>query len=383
MKTWVIKINQRNRYYSAIIFITTLTLENIRQIAKYNIRNPKKGTGYQRQIDERRLRYGTGSPVKYLLDEEGTFPTSILLCARNKEKIRFEQKFKIDDYAEVGILYIDKDSELYIVDGQHRVEALNTVVRMGHKDFLKYPLPVSIIVPEIRYGDPYFEELRHFYIVNSRAKSVPTDLAMQLLYEMYKKFNLVKLMEIEGKRSALRGMAVEIVKKLNEINENNPWYNKIDMESVMRPAPGYLTTLRPIADSLTYIIEERSFRGMDTQTLAKTLADYWSAIRDVYPEAFQDPDSYTITASTGIYVFNMIFPTIYGKLLSQDKKITRDNFRKILNKLKKNEVEGRELNAEFWHKYKGPGIARATSMKMIKDLAKQLEEIVRSMRGEE
>jgi uncharacterized protein (DUF1015 family) len=72
-----------------------------------------------------------------------------------------------------------RDERIYVVDGQHRIEALMRL-------YLKRD------VPDEKWGDfrlsitfmlgaTELEEMEQFYVVNSTAKSVRTDLAYDLL----------------------------------------------------------------------------------------------------------------------------------------------------------------------------------------------------------
>ena len=100
-------------------------------------------------------------------------PTALLVNIRDFDKNR--------NLVEIGdqIFLSLRDEKIYVVDGQHRIEALMRL-------YLKRD------VPDDKWGDfrlsitfmlgaTELEEMEQFYVVNSTAKSVRTDLAYDLL----------------------------------------------------------------------------------------------------------------------------------------------------------------------------------------------------------
>ena len=65
---------------------------------------------------------------------------------------------------------------LWIIDGQHRVAGLSKAIEQGAQELHDYPFPIVVMVNPNK-----FDEMRAFYLVNSRAKSVPTDVAERIL----------------------------------------------------------------------------------------------------------------------------------------------------------------------------------------------------------
>lgn len=68
------------------------------------------------------------------------------------------------------------DRDLYVVDGQHRIAALAKLVEQDPDKWRTYQVPFVCMI-----GATEMEEMRQFYVVNSAAKSVRTDLALDLL----------------------------------------------------------------------------------------------------------------------------------------------------------------------------------------------------------
>ncbi len=341
------------------IYITTMKAADL--LASYKIDrwsedNPK---GYQRALVPIRVR----KAMNYLLKEEGVFPTSILVNVRGK--IEFRPKMKIENFAEFGELIISPESLPFsVVDGQHRLEGLKAA-REEDPKFDDYPLPITIVnLPNV------YDEMRQFYIINTRQKGVPTDLVQRHLYEMSEKMGKPKLLMLEGEKAVLTAEAIPIVDIIRS-DSRSVWYNKVQLPGEKKQ-PHYIIKQRPLADSITYILKSRpSFRRMNPKELADNLITYWNALKEIFPEAFENPKEYTIQRTPGAYSLHMIYPHIY-ELCEQANDFSERKIKQILEKMFQNVAEAipvDQLESSFWHRKEGHPLAIATSMKTIKALA--------------
>jgi DGQHR domain-containing protein len=129
-------------------------------------RNHREGTGYQRELSKPRV----NRLVKELRANEVDLPTSILVNLR-----AFDEDRNLS--AKDGQLYLRlTDEKLHVVDGQHRVEALTKLIEEDSERWKDFEIPFVAML-----GSNEFEEMKQFYVVNSTAKSVRTDLAFDLL----------------------------------------------------------------------------------------------------------------------------------------------------------------------------------------------------------
>jgi DGQHR domain-containing protein len=129
--------------------------------------------GYQRRPQEARINQLASDLRKGRVD----LPTAVLLNIRNREA---------RDAVQDGILRLDLlfsstglGSMLYVVDGQHRVLALEKLIEENPDLWGAFMVPFVCML-----GAREDEEMRQFHIVNSTAKSVRTDLALQLLEDL-------------------------------------------------------------------------------------------------------------------------------------------------------------------------------------------------------
>ncbi|HKZ93759.1 MAG TPA: DGQHR domain-containing protein [Candidatus Bathyarchaeia archaeon] len=351
------------------MYITTMKAGDL--LASYKIDrwgedNPK---GYQRALVPLRVR----KAMNYLLKEEGVFPTSILVNVRGK--MEFRPKKSIDSFAEFGELALSPESLPFsIVDGQHRLEGLKEA-REEDPKFDDYPVPVTIVnLPDV------YTEMRQFYIINTRQKGVSTDLVQRHLYEMSEKMGKPTLLMLEGEKAVLTAEAIPVVDIIRN-DPRSPWYNKVQLPSEKKQE-NHIIKQRPLTDSITYILKSRpSFRRKNPKELANDIANYWNALKEIFPEAFEDPKEFTIQRTPGAYSLHMIYSHVYD-LCEQAGNCTQEKMKQILEKMFKNVAEAMpvdQLDSAFWHKKEGHPLVIATSMKTMKALAEYFNQALEAI----
>jgi len=238
-----------------------------------------------------------------------------------------------------------------------------------------YPVPVSIMNLKGK-----FDEMVHFYLVNSRQKKIPTDLVFRQLQVFSEKAVLggkdwLKDV-ILGPREQRAALASFIVDALEE-DPDSPFYRAIQYVGEERE-PHHILKDYSLSRFISKILSEKSFAGIGADKFARLLADYWSAIKELCPESFDKPRESRLLKSSGIAVYTFLFPTIFA-LCAAEGKITKSQFIHYLSMLKEN-VKSEELEIDFqkpiddlwWSMAHGPAIASATSNKMIDEISKNL-----------
>lgn len=150
------------------LYLTVLTVDQLMERAKVDVRKPGATTGYQREPTESRVR----EIARYVTTQGGIMPTAVLVNIR--DGARFEEQAPDST---LGWLHIPDAEPFWIEDGQHRYYGLELAKNKYGFEVEKYDIPVVFTTV------PYQEELRLFYVVNAKAKSVPTDLTATLLME--------------------------------------------------------------------------------------------------------------------------------------------------------------------------------------------------------
>ena len=362
MRLKAFAIRQRGGRTQFDIYVSTLPAYQLIERCAIDRWTPENTEGYQRLPDERRLSGGRGSAVRYLMKELGCFPTSVLLSVRGE--LSFESEYDLG-WCDLGELTIGDDEKLWLIDGQHRVEALKRAVERN-ADFEEYPVIVSLLQLPKR-----FDELMLFYIVNRRQRGVPTDLAYRHLQRMLWEKGAEWLYELEGRRGVRLGLATELVDYLNE-DPRSPWRGRVRRVGEDRREE-HIIHDKSLIRSVAEVLRERAFEGMPVRDLADLIIDFWNAVSKVYRGAFEKPRAYTLLATPGIFSLHMLFPSVYARC-AKGGVITEDGMRRILARLLE-ETPGHPqpefrspLTLDFWSKEHGPAIAISTSLQTIKAL---------------
>jgi len=365
MKIKAFSINQKGGLDDVKIYVSSMkALDLIERYAidRWTLENKR---GYQRIPAVRRFSEDRGSIVRYLMKEIGCFPTSILLNVRGE--LSFEELEDLG-WCTLGELNMG-DERLWIIDGQHRLEALKRAVERNI-DFENYPVVVSILQLPKR-----FDELMLFYIVNRRQRGVPTDLAYRHLQSMLWEKGVDWLYDLEGRRGVQLGLATEITDYMCD-DSRSPWFGRIKRVAETRNED-HLISDKLMIRSLVEVLKDRVFEGFPVNELADMLIDYWNTILWLYPGVFDDSTKYTILGSPGLYSLHMLFPTVYSKCASAGM-INEDGMRKVLGLLLVETPEHespdfrKPLDLEFWSKEHGPLQAVTMNRNTIQQLYKNL-----------
>ncbi len=353
------------------IYVTSMTLKDLEKasIDRWNRGNKR---GYQRDPSPARFGTGRGSIIRYLLNELGAFPTSILINFRGK--IDYQPTKKINSTIELGEIDIASDEIPIIIDGQHRLEALKRA-RITKPEISNYPLPVSIMNLEDK-----FAEMVHFYLVNSRQKKIPTDLVFRQLQVFSQQAVLGGkdwLKEvILGPREHRAALASFIVDALEE-DQNSPFHNAIQYVGEEKE-DNHLLRDYQLSRFISTILKERALAGLSPDRFASLYGEYWSAIKELYPESFKKPTEHKLLKGSGVATFTYLFPTIFAYCATEGK-ISKSEFKHYLSMLKE-KVEDEQLEPDFkrpidddwWSMAHGPSIASATSEKMFAEILKNI-----------
>ena len=341
------------------MYIFTIPAFEIATKAEIYRRTPQRKNGYQRELSSTRLGKGKLGVVGYILKQMGVFPTSVLVNVRKEEAaVEFIEKKKINENISLGDLIVPDDVKWYIVDGQHRIEGLKIAMR-EKPDLASYPVIVTMTNEDIFY------EMLIFYIVNSRAKSVPTDLSYRILQRMYYDIKAPKWIEetiILG-ADRRKAVAATIVDYLNSI-EGSPFKGRI--QEVGEPSkPEHIVKDGTLTRYIAEILKVKIFQEMYDRDVADLLIRYWSVIKELYPACFEKPKEYVLLDTFGLSSLSKLFPTIYG-YCSKDGDLSKENMKKYLSYLKVKTPEHSDpdfkdpITEKWWHKTDGPGIIHGT-----------------------
>lgn len=272
-------------------------------IDAHSLDNPQ---GYQRYSKLIRSKRFANFVNKY----GGFFHQTVLANVRDPGSLRFASLGESNE----GIVTLD--GKLFIVDGQHRVGGIRSLLEgEDGKKFSHFPVPVLIMV-----GAQQQEEAFHFFLVNRTQEGVKMDLGDVLLAKVIPKERLTPEFEKDvlgsKEKIPLTQKAIQLAEEMNT-NPDSIWKDRISyaQESVGQERS---ITQRGFTQSVKEILTNETITAMFDQIpddLVDPLIDYWKAIAELCPQAtgknFKD---YVLMKTTGAYIMHKLFPQIVAKL---------------------------------------------------------------------
>lgn len=228
--------------------------------------------GFQRAAIKRHVREITD----YLDAEPALFPNAIILALQPEVEFKAnggKPRAGCSDLSQGGVLNLPVRAEgervAWIVDGQQRSLALAQA-----KD-------QSIVVPVVGFVSRDLEMLRTQFILVNKVKGLPRRLIDELLPEVGAV--LPRDLSVRKLPSLLCG---ELAR-----DSKSPFYGLVSRPS----EKGGIMTDSPLTDAIAGSLRSASgalgqFKSSgDTNAMYVTLVQYWSAIRDTFPEAWGKP----------------------------------------------------------------------------------------------
>lgn len=295
-------------------------------------RDTRNDTGYQREISATRV----NKLIKGLRDNVD-LPTSVLLNLRNFDSSRHMVERDGKDF-------FNFDGEpLHVVDGQHRVEALARLVDEDEKKWGGFVIPFVCLL-----GAKEREEMKQFYVVNSTAKSVRTDLALDLLKQRAENEPELRDALIESGE----GWKVKGQELTEDLVDTPVWRNLIRFPG----EPKGSTTIQNsgMVSSLKPLLSTPYFSALSHESQIKVLDSYWKGIRKVLPEPFDDPTHYALQKGVGAMVMHNLLISVLEHIRSKgrstaDPEVYADVLNDVLPELEGDTSTGDlATGADFW-----------------------------------
>ena len=279
--------------------------------------------GYQRESYEKHYK----AIGKFLRDNPfAVLPTSILLSARTSE--RGELTFRVicdaQDHA-LGYLEIPEPYEIYVVDGQHRLQGFMYAIKeLGEERVQDFLLPIIVLNDVGKV-----EELAQFHLINDRQKRIPTNLALALLGTVVEDQPHIANMLV-GPKNAWKMKAIMITIALNEGTESdNVWSGIISLPNEPK-GTDIAIGLASFVNSLQPFYSGKYPHKLSNDQLRAYLITFWYALSQIVPLAFQSPRAYVIRRTTGVYSLNRVA----AELARQKPDILGASWKDILQILK-------------------------------------------------
>jgi len=295
-------------------------------------RSTANADGYQRSPQPARI----NKLAKEILSKKVDLPTSVLLNLRGFKKTDLTENIK------GGFQLNISSNKFYVVDGQHRLLALEKA--LNENPNIDYKINFVCLL-----GANENQELEQFYVVNSTAKSVKTDLALDLLRQRAESDSKVMDSVLEkGEIWKIKGQSV--CQEINAID--GVWCSRIKMPNEAKlqtiiPSSGFVTSLKKLLTS-------PFFEALTEDDLVNILNSYWKGVARSCPDAFDNPKKYTIQKGIGVHVFHNILPDVVERLRSdgldlKDPASYVDIISEVIEQLQGDNKDGAQVKGhEFW-----------------------------------
>ena len=296
-------------------------------------RNARTKKGYQREPSRARVSRLKVDLRKHRVD----LPTAVLLSMRDGSEASLRQ-------TEKGLFLSLNSKRLYVVDGQHRIESLRGLIDENPAEWSDFLIPFVCVL-----GASEHEEMEQFYVVNSTAKSVRTDLAYDLLKQRAENDpEVMPALQERGEKWKVDGQ--KIVERLEA--ESTLWMARIRLPG----EPKASTTINSsgMVNSLKQVLSSPYFDALTTDTQVKILEAYWLGIGEVLPDCFDKPTKYTIQKSMGVITLHTFLLSVIEHVRAAGNSvIEKDSYRKVLDKplteLQGDNREGSPVQgSDFW-----------------------------------
>ncbi|HXN01421.1 MAG TPA: DGQHR domain-containing protein [Candidatus Dormibacteraeota bacterium] len=274
--------------------------------ARYKVPNldPVTRQGYQRPPQMPRV----ARLVARLKDGSVDLPTALLLNLR-KDQVAG----RIVEREGKTFLVLRPGDALYVVDGQHRVIAV--VDRLFLEDLAKW---FDFEIPFVAMlGADEAMEMTEFYVVNSTAKQVPTDLAYELLQRRAEAdAGLMEQLDGSGQAWIVRAQSL-----VTFLNDAGVWKDRIRLAATSKGDTtinnaGMVNSLKPLLQMAyfgTTITEDNQVKILDA---------FWRGLQRVLPECFEEPAEYSLQKSVGVQAMHHVLVYVLEYLRSEGQFVT-------------------------------------------------------------
>lgn len=261
-----------------------------------DVLNDDTGKGYQRPYNKK---HSTDFKKYILSPNTSTVP---LIFNLRKELGHLWTISKKDGLAQLEIT--NQEPVLARVDCQHR---------LGELENVDIPLAFMIYI-----GLDLRQEMAQFYIINSKAKGLSNSL-------------------IDYHQSSLIDDVIKdaphlfIARKLNE-SCSSPWFKMIKYGGELTSGLKRRTSLRMMQKCIKEFLYKTQQTEVDNiDYIYFLIENYWLAVKDVFPDEWEDPRHHLLTKGVGLYSLMGVLTDI----IIQNPKIKEiDEFIMILNRLK-------------------------------------------------
>lgn len=308
--------------------------------------------GYQRIATSSRVR----DFARYIGDNRQS-PTSIIINVRDVE-VQFKPFTGTPNF---GLLKIPANGNIYVVDGQHRLEGL----RLLYDEMKKRGSELSFEFPVIITNTGKYEEALQFAIINRTQKGLRTelvDLVLKRISATEDPLRIQKLPKIISKDLGWKTVAMAVTE---ELKKSDIWKEKMQEPNEKKTREN-VATVSAIISSLEPVVSKFNISMAQVKPVSEALNTYWESVSELCPlSTRQNPRSSVLMKTLGTSVMHLLFVDVIQ--IAQDyydNKRDKGTFKEIL------EGGGQYATDGFWKQASIYGSGKSsvsTVYRLIKD----------------
>ncbi|MHA1221643.1 MAG: DGQHR domain-containing protein [Candidatus Heimdallarchaeaceae archaeon] len=327
----VIKVYQGESEF----YLFVIPFKHLMKHATVDYFDDKADKGYQRRPSRGRVRDAMEFITK---KSDSSFPLTIVVNVRAPDKLEYDEEEKT--------LFIPDKEKMYIIDGQHRYEALKLAFE---EDFPvgNFQVPISLFT-----HTHWLNEALEFLTINRSAKAVRTDLAERIIAQAKKDRGFKEKLDKESlgpMKKIIKGSEnieklIYIVNKLTD-DKTSFWFGKIKKPNV-ESTRGTTVSERAFTQSLQELSKSPAFHELNLDIIILALKNFWRAIAELCPESSAIENKSVLLKTTGVYTLNQIFSRLLGKIRVQRGRyvLTTEVFKEYLQRA------GEWMSDKAWEK---------------------------------
>lgn len=296
--------------------------------------------GVQRRLRQERLK----DIAFYCEDPDATFPTPIILSIDVDSDVGLK---RVKDYIfEFELDFDNNDLKAEILDGQHR---LNGIKQSGKN----FELPIVIMFNLTNEEKAYV-----FSTINSNQQKVDKSLIYDLFdlsktrspyktcHELARLFNLKenspffgRLKMLEKRDNKMQSLSQgTFVRYVSTLISDNPQKDYIDIKNNIK-----LQNDKPSCPLRYYFVTNQD------EVIYLILSNCFTALKNVFPDEWDDPDSYILTKTVGFGAVIKFLKRRLTDIISNEKDLSISFFENVFELFKKILVDkGVHLTSDFF-----------------------------------
>jgi len=258
--------------------------------------NNSSQRGYQREINDPHTRR-IAQYLKGNTEVTNVMPTPIVVNCRGN--------IRVTPLGEGSVqINLPADEKLYVVDGQHRIEAVHKVNEDNESILEDYEFAVVLTNFSLE------QEMIHFKLLNATANRPARGLSQVIGHQLSEMTGVAPVTYTEQQTNAAVGTVIRLA-----VETDSPLYGKIAIGGI-RKRSFHTTVQASVVNALLpmYLTGRFSDTTLKMDATYEYVSNFWKAVEQTWPEAWGNPESSTIQRTIGLTPLAKVMNKIFNNL---------------------------------------------------------------------